>query len=119
MSPQQPQTSLEVDLLRPVLLMPPVILMDGGSAQNSPQLNINSVPPSPIIDFPPSPAPSQHPVVEFPAEDDVYEYDEDGFVVEVRKSLSISLCCGFQQLTKQPNKNLQSVFLTFGVQESS
>lgn len=94
MSPQlvQPQASLEVDLLRPVLLMPPVILMDGGSAQNSPRLNINSIPASPIVDFPPSPAPSQQPVVEFPAEDDIYEYDEDGFVVEVRKSF-FSLCC--------------------------
>jgi hypothetical protein len=92
MSPQpmQPQTSLGSDLLRPVLSMPPVILMDGGS----PRLNINSIAASPIIDFPPSPAPSQQPVVEFPVEDDVYEYDEDGFVVEVR-NLSISLCCGF------------------------
>lgn len=79
------QMSLEVDLLRPVLSMPPVILMDGGSFPNSPRLNFNSIPASPIVDFPPSPAPSQHPVVEFPAEEDIYEYDEDGFVVEVRK----------------------------------
>lgn len=82
--PIQPQISLDVDLLRPVLSMPPVILMDGGSCPNSPRLNINSIPASPIVDFPPSPAPSQQPVVEFPVEDDVYEYDEDGFVVEVR-----------------------------------
>ena len=76
--------SLDVDLLRPVLSMPPVILMDSGSPQSSPRLNIHSVPPSPIVDFPPSPAPSQQPVVEFPDEE-IYEYDEDGFVVEVRK----------------------------------
>jgi hypothetical protein len=82
----QPQMSLDVDLLRPVLSMPPVILMDGGSCPTSPRLNINSIPTSPIVDFPPSPAPSQQPVVEFP-EDDVYEYDEDGFVVEVRNHL--------------------------------
>lgn len=87
MSPQ-PQMSLDVDLLRPVLSMPPVILMDGGgSANSSPRLNIYSVPASPIVEMPPSPAPSQQPVVEFPAEDDVYEYDEDGYVVEVRKFL--------------------------------
>lgn len=86
MSPQ-PQTSLEVDLLRPVLSMPPVILMDGGSFTHSNQSRMNnySVPPSPIIEMPPSPAPSQHQmVVEYPGEDDVYEYDEDGYVVEVR-----------------------------------
>lgn len=103
MSPQlqQPQTSLEVDLLRPVLSMPPVILMDGASVEYSHHLNINSVPPSPIIDFPPSPAPSQQPVVEFPAEDDVYEYDEDGFVVEVRNFfLFLSFVAYLPQLTR-------------------
>jgi hypothetical protein len=81
----QTQMSLEVDLLRPVLSMPPVILMDGGSCPTSPRLNINSIPASPIVDFPPSPAPSQQPVVDFP-EDEVFEYDdEDCFFVEVRK----------------------------------
>lgn len=83
MSPQ-PQMSLDVDLLRPVLSMPPVILMDGRSFSNSSSRFLHSVPPSPIVEMPPSPAPSQRPVVEFPADDDVYEYDEDGFVVEVR-----------------------------------
>lgn len=78
--------SLAVDLLRPVLSMPPVILMDGGSSANSsPRLNVRSIPASPIVEMPPSPAPSQQPLVEFPCEDDVYEYDEDGYVVEVRK----------------------------------
>lgn len=84
MSPQ-PQMSLDVDLLRPVLSMPPVILMDGGSLSNSSsRLNIRSGSASPIVEMPPSPAPSQRQVVEFPHEDDVYEYDEEGYVVEVR-----------------------------------
>jgi hypothetical protein len=87
----KPQISLGVDLLRPVLLMPPVVLIDGGNSQNSsPHVRINSVPQSPIVDFPPSPAPSQHPMVEFPAEDDVFEYDEDGCVVEVRECFVLS-----------------------------
>lgn len=78
--------SLEVDLLRPVLSMPPVILMDGGSLSNSSsRLNVHSVPPSPIVEMPPSPAPSHQMLLEFPRnDDDVYEYDTDGFVVEVR-----------------------------------
>lgn len=92
MSPQPPpQMSLDVDLLRPVLSMPPVILMDGGSSSSSnSRLNIHSVPPSPIVEMPPSPAPSQHPMVEFPCEDDEYEYDEDGYVVEVRNTFQLS-----------------------------
>jgi hypothetical protein len=82
----QPQVSLDVDLLRPVLSMPPVILMGdskSGSGNSSPRLNIHSIPPSPIVEMPPSPAPSQLPIVEFPAEEDVYEYDEHGELVEV------------------------------------
>lgn len=97
MSPH-PQMSLDIDLLRPVLSMPPVILMDGGSlANSSTRLNIHSVPPSPIVEMPPSPAPSQRPNVDYPCEDDVYEYDEDGYVVEVRKSFLSSsfLPCRF------------------------
>lgn len=77
--------------------MPPVVLIDGGNSQNSsPHVRINSVPQSPIVDFPPSPAPSQHnPMVEFPAEDDVFEYDEDGCVVEVRE------CFTFYQISEK------------------
>lgn len=84
--------SLGVDLLRPVLSMPPVILMDGGSSHSSSssRLNIHSVPPSPIVEMPPSPAPSQHPLVEFPCDDDEYEYDDDGYVVEVRNMFLLS-----------------------------
>jgi hypothetical protein len=97
MSPQPPpQMSLDVDLLRPVLSMPPVILMDGGSSSSSnSRLNIHSVPPSPIVEMPPSPAPSQHPMVEFPCEDDEYEYDEDGYVVEVRNTFQLSFFFSF------------------------
>jgi hypothetical protein len=75
--------SLDVDLLRPLLSMPPVVLMMGDGS-GSPRLNMYSVPPSPIVEMPPSPAPSQLGVVEYPPEDDVYEYDEDEYVVEVR-----------------------------------
>lgn len=81
----QPQMSLDVDLLRPVLSMPPVVLMgessNSGSGNSSPRLNIHSIPPSPIVEMPPSPAPM--PVVEFPSEEDVYEYDERSEFVEV------------------------------------
>lgn len=88
--------SLDVDLLRPVLSMPPVVLMgvggsehssgSFGSGNSSPRLNVHSIPPSPIVEMPPSPAPCQMPVVEFPMEDDVYEYDERGDLVEVCSS---------------------------------
>ncbi|XP_070494492.1 serine/threonine-protein kinase N isoform X4 [Chironomus tepperi] len=81
----QPQMSLDVDLLRPVLSMPPVVLMGesstSGSGNSSPRLNIHSIPPSPIVEMPPSPAPM--PVVEFPSEEDVYEYDERSEFVEI------------------------------------
>ncbi|KAG5679043.1 hypothetical protein PVAND_008643 [Polypedilum vanderplanki] len=82
---QQQQISLDVDLLRPVLSMPPVVLMGmnaehsvNSSGNSSPRLNIHSIPPSPIVEMPPSPAPYQLPLVEFPTEDDAYEYDEHG-----------------------------------------
>ena len=86
------QMSLGVDLLRPVLSMPPVILMGDGrmgsfSSSSHNRLLMNSVPPSPIVEMPPSPAPSQMPVVEFPIEEDVYEYDDNEYVVEVRTQL--------------------------------
>jgi hypothetical protein len=84
--------SLEVDLLRPVLSMPPVVLMDNisninnyncnNSGSSSPRFNMHSIPPSPIVEMPPSPA-VELPVVEFPLEEDVYEYDERGELVEV------------------------------------
>lgn len=88
--------SLDVDLLRPVLSMPPVVLMgdssnNSGSGNSSPRFNVHSIPPSPIVEMPPSPAPCQMPVVEFPCEEDAYEYDEGGELVEVCFLLLLSV----------------------------
>lgn len=67
--------------------MPPVILMDNSVivsnfGGHSPRMH-HSIPTSPIVEMPPSPAPSQMLMVEFPSEEDVYEYDENGELVEV------------------------------------
>lgn len=62
------------NLMRPVLTMPPVLLM------GAPQMA------SPIVEMPPSPAPSQMPMVEYPTEDDNMEdeYVDDAiFDIEV------------------------------------
>lgn len=81
---ERPQISLDVDLLRPVMSLPPVVLIDGGQRVNNiHNVRIDTVPESPIVDFPPSPAPSQHPMVEFPVEE-VFDTDDDGCDVEVR-----------------------------------
>ncbi|XP_065092948.1 serine/threonine-protein kinase N isoform X2 [Ochlerotatus camptorhynchus] len=58
------QKSLSGDLLRPVLSMPPVVLMGGGEVGNRDSY-ISYTTGSPIIEEPPSPAP----VVEYPFED--------------------------------------------------
>ncbi|XP_054738546.1 serine/threonine-protein kinase N isoform X2 [Anastrepha obliqua] len=52
---------------RPVLAMPPVVLMGG-------ELGANDLVTSPIIEMPPSPAPSAMPIVEYPDDD---EYAQD------------------------------------------
>lgn len=67
---------------RPVLSMPPVILMGGPAAGGPGFASIfggghASVPPSPIVEMPPSPAPSHMMVIEFPADDDDDDEDED------------------------------------------
>lgn len=64
---------------RPLLSMPPVVLMGG----------TGSVPPSPIIEMPPSPAPSHIQIVMYP-DDDESSCDEVRFSngVEVRFKFS-------------------------------
>lgn len=47
--------------------MPPVILMGGPNTSIG-----NNVPPSPIVEMPPSPSPNQMPIIEYP-DDDVIE----------------------------------------------
>lgn len=65
---------------RPVLSMPPVILMGGGGTGGAPGFaslfGSHSVPPSPIIEMPPSPAPSHMMVVEFPDDDDDFNGED-------------------------------------------
>lgn len=56
---------------RPVLSMPPVILMGGGGGGGF-SGSLMSIPPSPIVEMPPSPAPSQMMIIEFP-DDDIAE----------------------------------------------
>lgn len=55
------------ELHRPLLSLPPIVLMGGNP------YGFNMVTPSPIIEMPPSPAPNQMLIVEFPDDD-----DEDG-----------------------------------------
>lgn len=68
---------------RPILTMPPVILMGG------PQ----SVPPSPIVELPPSPAPNSMPIVEYPTDDEHEMYRNSGqndrYFVEVRINIFV------------------------------
>lgn len=57
--------------------MPPVILMGGGGGNDfgggvGYGMNNGSIPPSPIVEMPPSPAPSQMMYIEFP-DDDIVE----------------------------------------------
>lgn len=58
--------------------MPPVILMGGGGGGGGSDfgvgygMNNGSIPPSPIVEMPPSPAPSQMMYIEFP-DDDIIE----------------------------------------------
>lgn len=75
------QKSFAPDLLRPVLTMPPVVLMGA------------PVTPSPIIEEPPSPAPNQMPMVEYPEEEYYGENVDDDYLdinVEVRKQIQVS-----------------------------
>lgn len=90
--PQQHQKSFAPDLLRPVLTMPPVVLMGGGTP----------VTPSPIVEEPPSPAPSQLPMIEYPEEEYYAETVDDDYLdinIEVRlvstpNHFGLMICCG-------------------------
>lgn len=68
------------DLLRPILTMPPVLLMGGGI-----------IPPSPIVEMPPTPDANQMPVVEYPEDDDEPAQEfivQDQIDIEVRYLIS-------------------------------
>ncbi|XP_059612908.1 serine/threonine-protein kinase N isoform X5 [Phlebotomus argentipes] len=56
-------SALARELFRPVLAMPPVVLMGGGGT------HFGVPTPSPIVEMPPSPAPSQLQIVDFPDDD--------------------------------------------------
>ncbi|XP_055688838.1 serine/threonine-protein kinase N isoform X4 [Lutzomyia longipalpis] len=59
-------SALSRELFRPVLAMPPVVLMGGGGGG----AHFGMMPtPSPIVEMPPSPAPSQLQIVDFPDDD--------------------------------------------------
>lgn len=75
MAQQRPHIRISPDTYhRPLLSMPPVILMGGGGGGGGVGNGImsQSVPPSPIVEMPPSPAPNQMMFIEYP-EDDVHE----------------------------------------------
>lgn len=67
----------------PVLVMPPVILMGGTniSGYGGDEYTV-SIPPSPIVEMPPSPVPSQVGFIEFPDDDTI---NVDVISVEVRR----------------------------------
>ncbi|XP_055707637.1 serine/threonine-protein kinase N isoform X4 [Phlebotomus papatasi] len=74
---QESSSALSRELFRPVLAMPPVVLMGGT------HFGVPVVTPSPIVEMPPSPAPSQLQIVDFP-DDDCIE------VVQPLENLSIN-----------------------------
>lgn len=82
---QRPHVLLSPDVYhRPVLSMPPVILMGGDGNHNGGNggggfvsLFGGGSPGSPIVEMPPSPAPSQIIFVEFPDEDEDYNKHDD------------------------------------------
>lgn len=91
---QRPQIVFSGDVYhRPVMSMPPVILMggpvcDGG---NSNYMH-SSMPSSPIVEMPPSPAPSSMMYVDFPA-DEIDEVNIVQNIVEVRVESIFSFFC--------------------------
>ncbi|XP_063702479.1 serine/threonine-protein kinase N isoform X2 [Culicoides brevitarsis] len=82
------------DLLRPILTMPPVLLMGGSGI----------VPPSPIVEMPPTPDANQMPVVEYPEEED----DEPQEFV-VRDQIDIEIISQMNNmLINDPRNSMQS-----------
>lgn len=82
---QRPQIILSADIYhRPVMSMPPVILM-GGPVCDGGTINYiqSSMPSSPIVEMPPSPAPSSMMYIEFPG-DEIDEINIVQNIVEVR-----------------------------------
>lgn len=98
---QRPQIVFSSEVYhRPVLSLPPVILMGGGEpigrkcfssdgriAYNSYESMHSSMPSSPIVEMPPSPAPSTLMYVEFP--DD--EVDVDVRIVDVHNIVEVRI----------------------------
>lgn len=94
---------------RPVLSMPPVILMGGGGGGNgivggggpgfASLFGSQSVPPSPIVEMPPSPAPSHMMVIEFPDDEDDDDDDENnrGEVHHPGDAMGVRLRDAYQQ----------------------
>lgn len=89
---QRPHVMLSSDVYhRPLMSLPPVILMGGGGSSNSSGGNsarssfLSSIPPSPIIEMPPSPAANQMMYIEYP-DDEVDEVNacDVHTIVEVR-----------------------------------
>ncbi|XP_036330722.1 serine/threonine-protein kinase N isoform X4 [Rhagoletis pomonella] len=85
---------------RPVLAMPPVILMGGELAANDMS--------SPIIEMPPSPAPSGMPIVEYP-DDDEYAHDASAtsYSTGVGDRFCVEIIPQFGNLSVSSNNNQQ------------
>ena len=81
-SPAVLQKSLSGDLLRPVLSMPPPVLYGGGYNRDSYYSTVSSTG-SPIVEEPPSPAPSQYQQQYAPFPEDDLTYDN---IIEVRSA---------------------------------
>lgn len=89
-----PPNANSSNLMRPVITMPRVLIMGGGPT------------PSPIVEMPPSPAPNQMPVVEYP--EDVDEHANDEYVDDANFDIEVG--------TRHPNNSLLDE-VEFGVKK--